>query len=118
MNATHAQMLAIARNAGYDPTSVEELRPNRWLITMRAPTGDSILVLAQRRHLILAADVQDLSEILRLRRFPSGYLLAVEGRFSPEALRTARELCTPRILLCVDLPPAGPAPANGALERA
>ncbi len=118
MNASSAQMVATAREAGYEPLSVEQLRPNRWLLTLRSPDGESILVLAQRRHLILAADVHDLVELLRLRRFKAGYLLAVDGRFSPEALAAARELRHPRVMPCATLPPAGPAPAAGALERA
>ena len=42
---------------------------------------------------------------------PGGMLLALGGRFSPEAQRTALELRHPRIQLCSDLPAA----ASGAL---
>ncbi|HMQ35333.1 MAG TPA: hypothetical protein PKD53_31780 [Chloroflexaceae bacterium] len=118
MNASSAQMAATAREAGYEPMSVEQLRPNRWLMTLRPPFGEPLLVLAQRRPLVVAADVHDLAELLRLRRVATGYLLAVAGRFSPEALAAAREQRHPRVVLCATLPPAGPAPASGALERA
>ncbi len=120
MNAKSAQMAAKAREAGYESVSVEQLRPNRWLLTMRTPAGDPMLVLAQQRPLVVAADVHDLADLLRLRRVSVGLLLALEGRFSPEALRAAHDLRQPRILPCATLPPAGPAqaPSAGALETA
>lgn len=120
MNAMADQLASEVYAAGYDLLSIEQLRHNRWLLVLRTHAGDQILVLAQRRPLILAADVQDLAEILQLRRFALGYLLALDGRFSPEALRTAGELRVPRIQLCAAIPPATPVPApvNGALETA
>jgi hypothetical protein len=119
MNATSAQMAARAREAGYETLSVEQPRPNRWLLTLRTPEGETLLVLAQRRPLVVAADVHDLAELLRLRRLPSGFLLAVEGRFSPEALRAAQELRRARLSLGVELPPASQAPVRaGTLETA
>ncbi len=111
MGAKNAQLLTQVRQAGYETLRVEQPRPNRWLLTLRTPEGGELLAMAQQRPLISAADVQDLAELLRLRRMPSGMLLALGGRFSPEAQRTALELRRPRIQLCVELPAA----ANGAL---
>lgn len=120
MNATAAQMAARARDAGYETVSIEQPRANRWLMTLRAPAGAPLLVLAQRRALIIAADVHDLAELLRLRRVGAGCLLALDGRFSPEALRAAQELRAPRVQLCLALPAAAApiAAAPGALETA
>ncbi|NTW03710.1 MAG: hypothetical protein HGA19_20955, partial [Oscillochloris sp.] len=39
-----------------------------------------------------------------LNRVVVGYLLALDGHFSPEAQRTAAELCQPRIVLCGKIP--------------
>lgn len=119
MSATTAQMAATARNAGYETLQIEQPRANRWLLLLRLPDGSEVLVMAQRRRVLLAADVQDLAEVLRLRRIPRGYLLALDGRFSAEALRLSQELRVPQIRLCLSLPPAGAPPAMaGALEGA
>jgi hypothetical protein len=109
MPSTAAQLLTQVGEAGYKLVRIEQLRANRWLLTLESPEGQ-VLVMAQQRPLISAADVQDLAEQLRLGRFRSGYLLAIGGRFSPEAQRTAAELRQPRILLCTSLPPAGAPP--------
>jgi hypothetical protein len=97
------------REAGYQLIRIEQLRVNRWLIMAESAEG-RVLILAQQRPLIGAADVQDLAEQLRLTHNAVGYLLAMGGRFSPEAQRTAAELRHPQIVLCGRIPPAGESP--------
>lgn len=118
MSVTTPQLTAMVREAGYDVISVEQPRPNRWLLQLRTPQGDELLALAQQRALVGAADVQDLAELLRLRRAGAGMLLALGGRFSPEAQRTAHELRHARIQLCTSLPASGGAAPLSALEPA
>ncbi|MBX0328780.1 hypothetical protein K2Z83_13965 [Oscillochloris sp. ZM17-4] len=93
----------LVREAGYQLIHIDQLRTNRWLIVAESAEG-RVLVLAQQRPLISASDVQDLAERLRLSQVPIGYLLAMGGRFSPEAQRTAAELRRPRIVLCGKIP--------------
>lgn len=102
-------LTTMVREAGYRLTQYEQLRANRWLVVADSDEG-RVLILAQQRPTISAADVQDLAEQLRLSRIPVGYLLALGGRFTPEAQRTAAELRRPRIVLCGKIPPAGQAP--------
>jgi hypothetical protein len=109
MSLTATALTATVREAGYQIVRIERLRATRWLIAVDSPEGRA-LIMAQERPLIGASDVQDLAEQLRLGRADVGYLLAVGGRFSPEAQRTAAELRTPRIVLCGKLPPAGQPP--------
>lgn len=106
MKATTAQLLAQVRQAGYEILRIEQPRPNRWVLVVRAPKGPELLLLAQARPVVGAADVQDLVELLRLRRLSEGLLLAVGGRFSAEAQRSAHELRQLRVQLCTTLPPA------------
>ncbi|NNJ10695.1 hypothetical protein EKD04_010170 [Chloroflexales bacterium ZM16-3] len=101
----------LVREAGYKLIRIDQLRANRWLIMAESVEG-KVLILAQQRPLIGAADVQDLAEQLRLTRVPIGYLLALGGRFSPEAQRTTAELRQPRIVLCGKIPPVDDAPRS------
>lgn len=98
----------MAREAGYRVTGIEQLRSNRWLLTLSDSDERTILVLAQARPLIGAADVQDLWELVRLRNPATGILLAIEGVFSPAAQHTCAELRDRRLHLCTSLPPAAP----------
>jgi hypothetical protein len=112
VKTTTAGLLAQVRQAGYAVIRVEQSRPNRWVLMLRAPEGGELLLLAQARRVIGAADVQDLGELLRLRRLREGLLLAVGGRFSGEAQRSATELRGLRVQLCSELaPPVAPAVA-------
>jgi hypothetical protein len=104
--ATH--LSTMVREAGYQLIRIEQLRTNRWLLLAESPEG-KVLILAQQRPLIGASDVQDLAEQLRLTPVGIGYLLAMGGRFSPEAQRTAAELRQPQIVLCGSLPLVGQA---------
>lgn len=97
-------LIAQARTLGYEVVTGEQLRPNRWLLTLR-DAGSLVLVLAQRRPLLSAADVQDLSDIVRLRCAAYGILLAVGGTFSSNAYQTAAELGG-IVKLTVELPQA------------
>jgi hypothetical protein len=98
---------------------VEQVRSNRWLLTLKDTNEAIILALVQQRPLVSSADVQDLAELLHLRRSDRGILLALGGRFSSDAQRTAHELRQKQIHLCTSLP-ANPAiphmqPALGAI---
>src|SRR5262245_15375788 len=65
-----------ARQAGYQVGLVEHLRANRWLLILTDPTGATVVLLVQVRPLIIAADVLDLAEIVRVRRPARGILWA------------------------------------------
>jgi hypothetical protein len=109
METRTTDLPSLVREAGYQLVRLEQLRTNRWLIVADSDDG-RVLILAQQRPLISAADVQDLAEQLRLSRIPIGYLLAMDGRFSPEAQRTAAELRQPQIVLCGKIPPVDQPP--------
>lgn len=109
MNTTVDQVVAQARELGYHVEQVEQVRTNRWLLTLKDSTNAVILALVQQRPLISSADVQDLAELLTLRRSDRGILLAIGGKFSPAAQRTAIELNQIQISLCTTLP-ANPSP--------
>lgn len=96
-----------AQHAGYQVAETRQLRANRWLLILNDASGATILVLVQARRLITAADVQDLAELLRLRRGARGLLWAYEGTLSPAAQRTLAELSSSASLrFCNALPPA------------
>lgn len=107
MQPTAARLAARAREAGYEVARVEQLRTNRWLLTLRDGDGAATLLMVQQRPIVTAADVQDLAELLQCARVPRGLLLAYEGSFSPEARRTAVELRRRPIQLCTELPTTG-----------
>lgn len=99
----------MARRAGYSVSAVEQLRANRWLLSMRDATGATIGVLVQKRALLYAADVLDVAEIVRLRGFERGLLWAYGGRFSAAAVQTCQEVGKTDVGLCTMLPPAAAA---------
>jgi len=105
MPATH-DLIAEVQRAGYQITNAQQLRTNRWLLTLKDASGAAILVLVQARPLITAADVQDLAELVRLRNGARGILWAYGGSFSSAAQRTLAELADNRLRLCTALPPA------------
>ena len=115
---TTRDLCALARKAGYEVIEANQLRPNRWSLLLRSPAGTVLLVLAQCRPLITAADVQDLAELVRLRPSVQGVLLALDGVFSPAAQRTVAELAGQRLHLASSLPPALAAmlPVGAALQ--
>ncbi len=98
----------MAREAGYRIIGIEQLRSNRWLLTLSDSDQHTVLVLAQARSLIGSADVQDLWELVRLRNPATGILLALDGSFTPAAHHTCAELRDRRLHLCTSLPPAAP----------
>jgi hypothetical protein len=99
-------LIQLAQAAGYQVSAAQQLRSNRWLLTLSDDRGTATLVLIQARPLINAADVQDLAELVRLRRPARGLLLAFGGSFSVVAQRTLAELGDDRLRLCTTLPPA------------
>ena len=100
------ELVKMAEHAGYQIIEAEQLRPNRWLLIATHGAGERLAVLVQARPLISAIDVQDLSELVRLRQLDGGILLAYGGAFSPGAQRTLAELSDQRLRLCTTLPPA------------
>jgi hypothetical protein len=99
-------LVQLAQAAGYQVIATQQLRSNRWLLALSDERGASVLALIQARPLINAADVQDLAELVRLRRPSRGVLLAYGGAFSAAAQRTLAELGDDRLRLCTALPPA------------
>jgi hypothetical protein len=100
------ELVHLAEQAGYRIDAVEQLRPNRWLLIVVQDDGERLGLLVQARPLISAIDVQDLAELVGLRRLDGGILLAYGGTFSPGAQRTLVELSDSRLRLCTTLPPA------------
>ena len=119
MGTTSKQVAAQARAAGYEVIEMEQMRPNRWLMMLREPGGETSITLVQQRSLVGATDVQDLADLLRLRQAKHGILLALDGRFSAIAHHTVRELRDIDILLCTTFPlvhlPQNPAPVLGSV---
>ncbi len=101
---TMTNIVAQAQETGYQVEKVEQVRSNRWLLTLKDSSNAIILALVQQRPLVSSADVQDLAELLHLRRSDRGILLALGGRFSADAQRTAHELRQTQIHLCTSLP--------------
>jgi hypothetical protein len=99
-------LIQLAKEAGYQVIAAQQLRTNRWLLELSDGSGAATLALIQARPLIGAADVQDLAELVRLRRPLRGILLAYGGSFSAAAQRTLSELRDDRLRLCTALPPA------------
>lgn len=109
-------LVHLAHEAGYQVEAVEQLRPNRWLLTLCDGADAVTLALFQARPLIGAADVQDLAELARLRRPDYCVLVAYGGSFSPAAQRTLAELTDDRLQLCTALPPT-PQPSGDEIRR-
>jgi len=95
-----------ARQAGYQVVKAQQVRANRWFLTLQDSNGATLLVLVQSRPLIVSADVQDLAELVRLQHGARGLLWAYNGSFSPAAQRTLAELSDTRLRFCTALPPA------------
>lgn len=87
--------------AGYDVLKIEQLRANRWVITLQDETKHIILVLVQARLLVSSADVHDLADLVRLRRPDRGVLLAYGGNLSPAAQGALKELNDQLLRFCV-----------------
>jgi hypothetical protein len=116
-STTTTELAREVRRAGYQVIAAEQLRPNRWLLQVTDAEGLGALLMVQARPLVGAADVQDLAELVRLRRPHYGILLARRGSFSPAAQRTLAELGDHRLRLCTALPPTsrGDAPDQRAV---
>jgi len=100
------ELVQMAQQAGYQTIEAEQLRPNRWLLIVADTGGSRLAILVQARPLVSSADVQDLTDLVCLRRLDGGILLAYGGSFSPAAHRTHKELANHRLRLCTALPPA------------
>lgn len=102
-----ADLVYEARRAGYQIAEARQLRANRWLLSLQDARNAVVLVLVQARPLIVAADVQDLAELVRLRGAARGLLWAYGGTLSPAAQRTLAELADNRLQCCTALLLAG-----------
>jgi hypothetical protein len=49
--------------------AIEHPRSSRWLLTLRDSTGVSVILIVQVQSVISSSDMQDLAELLRVRRF-------------------------------------------------
>jgi hypothetical protein len=98
-------LVRLARHAGYVVQSVEQLRPNRWLLTLTEPPDTEVILLVQARPLVSSSDVQDVAELVRKPGQRRGILLAYQGTFTPDAWQTAAELSDARLHLCTTLLP-------------
>ncbi len=110
------ELSTLAQQAGYQVVSVEQLRANRWLVSLLTPQNELIVALYQARPLVGASDVLDMAELVRLRRARRAYLIAYGGAFSPAAFRTLNELRGIAIELVESLPAAAPS-ASAEPER-
>ena len=106
---TTRELVRMAQQAGYQVVEAEQLRPNRWQLIVMDGAENRWALLVQARPLLNSADVQDLADIVRLRRLDGGILLAYGGVFSPAAQRTHQELAVGKLRLCTTLPPAAKA---------
>jgi hypothetical protein len=92
------------KRAGYDVIAIEHPRSTRWLLTLQDSTGTSVILIVQVRSVISSSDVQDLDELVRVRRSAQGVLWAYNGDFTPAARRTRDELGESRLTLCSEWP--------------
>lgn len=92
--------------AGYQILSVEHTRAGRWLFTVQNHLSGPMLLIVQARSWVGSSDVQDLDEVLRVRRYTRGMLWAYDGRFTQAAWRTCAELGAESLTLCTELPAA------------
>lgn len=103
---TTKELIYQAHQAGYQIIEAQQMRANRWFLTLKDTNGATLLVLVQARPLIISADVQDLAELVQVRRITRGLLWAYGGSFSPAAQRTLNELSASHLRFCTALPPA------------
>jgi hypothetical protein len=96
---THELVRRVQR-AGYDVLAIEQPRSTRWLLTLQDSAGTSLILIVQARSVICSSDVQDLAELVRVRRSAQGVLWAYNGDFTPAARRTRDELGESRLILC------------------
>ena len=101
---TLAQLERDARAAGYRILSTERLRANRWLLVADEGEGHQVAILLQLRSLIGESDVQDLADLVRVRRYHSGMLLVGEAAVSAHAERALLEIGDQRLRICATLP--------------
>jgi hypothetical protein len=101
-----AELVRAAQAAGYRFFAIEHPRSRRWLLTLHDRAGATVLVLVQSRPLISATDVQELAEMVQVRRVSRGILWAYDGDFSAAARLTCAELRSIKLVLCTRLPVA------------
>lgn len=70
------------QRAGYDVIAIEHPRSTRWLLTLQDSSGTSVILIVQVRSVISSSDVQDLDELVRVRRSAQGVLWAYDGDFT------------------------------------
>jgi hypothetical protein len=98
------ELVQHVQRAGYAVIAIEHPRSSRWLFTLQDSAGASVILIVQVRSVICSSDVQDLDEMVRVRRFAQGVLWAYDGDFTPAARRTRDELSESCLTLCREWP--------------
>ncbi len=88
------------QRTGYAVITIEHPRSTRWLLTLQDSAGASVMLIVQVRAVISSSDVQDLAELVRVRRSAYGVLWAYDGDFTSAARRTRDELGESHLTLC------------------
>jgi hypothetical protein len=114
---TAHDLVRLARQAGYQVQSIEQLRPNRWLLMLIEPPNTQVVLFVQVRPLVSSRDVQDLAQLAGAPAQRRGILLAYQGTFTSDARRTALELSDAHLHLCTTLPPIARVAEGQALEK-
>jgi hypothetical protein len=102
------ELVLHVQRAGYNVIAIEHPQSSRWLLTLRDSAGASVILIVQVRSVISSSDMQDLDELVRVRRFAQGVLWAYDGGFTPAARRTRDELGESRLTLCREWPMSQP----------
>jgi hypothetical protein len=84
---TAHDLVRLARHAGYQVLSIEQLRPNRWLLMLIEPPDRQVILFVQVRPLVSSGDVQDFAQLAGAPAQRRGILLAYQGTFTPDARR-------------------------------
>jgi hypothetical protein len=101
---TAHDLVRLARHAGYQVQSIEQLRPNRWLLMLTEPPDRQVVLFVQVRLLVSSGDIQDFAQLAGAPAQRRGILLAYQGTFTPDAPRTAVELSDAHLHFCTTLP--------------
>jgi hypothetical protein len=75
------------------------------VFTVQNGDATPMLMIVQAPPLIGSSDVQDLEELVRVRRYAHGLVWAYDGNFSQAASRTCAEFGSTNLTLCTVLPP-------------
>jgi hypothetical protein len=102
------ELVQCVQRTGYTVITIEHPRSTRWLLTLQDSAGALVILIVQVRSLISSSDVQDLDELVRVRRSAQGFLWAYDGNFTSAAWRTRDELGKSHLILCSTWPMSQP----------